>query len=173
MTKVVTGLVRFCYCNVFEPTAIGEGGVKKYNVSILIDKNDTATLDKVNTAIQEAITAGADKVSKNGKVLPNIKMPLRDGDIDKEDDPAYAGHFFLNANSLRKPQVVDANLNEIMSRDEFYSGCYGRASVNFYAFNAEGNRGIACGLNNLQKLKDGESLAGGSTAAEDFEDELS
>lgn len=172
MTKVVTGLVRFCYCNVFEPTSIGEGGVKKYNVSILIDKTDKVTIDKINTAIQEAITAGADKVTKGGKVIPNIKMPLRDGDVEKEDDATYAGKFFLNANSLRKPQVVDAELNEIMSRDEFYSGCYGRASVNFYAFNAEGNRGIACGLGNLQKLEDGENLAGGSSAADDFGDDL-
>lgn len=173
MSKVITGLVRFCYVNVFEPSSISEDGPKKYNVSILIDKTDKVTLDKINTAVQEAIVLGMDKVGKGGKVAANIKMPLRDGDIDREDDPAYEGKMFISATSKRKPQIVDADLNEIMSKDEFYSGCYGRASINFFAFNAEGNKGIACGLNNLQKLEDGERIGGGSTASEDFGDDLS
>lgn len=172
MTKVITGRVRFSYVNVFEPSAIGEG-TPKYNVSILIDKSDTETLQKIETAISEAMTTGADKVMKNGKPYPNLKMPLRDGDVEREDDEAYAGMYFVNASSLRKPQVVDKDLNPIISKDEFYSGCYGRASISFYAFNAEGNRGIACGLNNLQKQEDGENLAGSTSAVEDFGDELS
>ena len=80
----------------------------------------------------------------------------------------YAGMWFLNANSNRAPQIVDAACNPIRERSEFYSGCYGRASVTFFAFNSNGNRGIACGLGNLQKLRDGEPPGGGSTAAADF-----
>ena len=94
-------------------------------------------------------------------------MPLRDGDEERSDDPAFEGMMFINANSTRKPAIVDKDLNAIMSKDEFYSGCYGRASINFYAYNVQ-SKGIAAGLNNLQKLEDGEPLAGGSTPDEDF-----
>lgn len=167
-TKVVTGKVRFCYANVFEPTTINEGDTPKYNICILIPKTDTKTLDAVNKAIEAAKVAGKAKIAdKNGKIPSTLKTPLRDGDEERSDDPAYEGMMFLNANSTRKPSIVDKDLNPIMSQEEFYSGCYGRASVNFYAFNVQ-SKGIACGLNNLQKLEDGEPLAGGSTAEEDF-----
>lgn len=167
-TKVVTGKVRFCYANVFEPTAMDDNATPKYNICILIPKTDTATVDKIKKAIEAAKEAGKAKlVDKNGKIPANIKIPLRDGDIDRADDPAFENMYFINANSLRKPGIVDRDLNPIMSRDEFYSGCYGRASINFYAFNVS-SKGIAAGLNNLQKLEDGEPLTGGSTAEEDF-----
>ena len=96
-----------------------------------------------------------------------LKLPLRDGDLERPDDPAYEGMYFVNANSNRKPSIVDKDLNPIMSQDEFYSGCWGRASINFYAFAVQA-KGIAAGLNNLQKLEDDEPLTGGSTASEDF-----
>lgn len=166
-TKVITGKVRFCYCNVFEPTSIEEGGVKKYNVAILIPKSDRKTLDKIEAAIEAAIEIGKDKVGNK----KNLKMPLRDGDDERPDDAAYEGCYFLNANSSKKPGIVDANLDPILNRDEFYSGCYGRASINFYAFNVSGNKGIACGLNNLQKTEEGEMLSGGSTPESDFGDD--
>lgn len=167
-TKVVTGKVRFCYANVFEPTAMNEGDTPKYNICILIPKSDTATIDKINKAIEAAKEVGKAKLAdKTGRIPANLKLPLRDGDEERQDDPAFENHYFINANSLRKPSIVDRSLNPIMSRDEFYSGCYGRASINFYAFNVS-SKGIAAGLNNLQKLEDGEMLAGGSTAEEDF-----
>lgn len=167
-TKVITGKVRFCYVNVFEPTAMNEGETPKYNVCILIPKNDGATIAKINAAIDAAKEAGKAKIAdKNGRIPANLKLPLRDGDVERPDDPAFEGMYFINANSLRKPSIVDRDLNAIMSKDEFYSGCYGRASINFYAFNVS-SKGIAVGLNNLQKLEDGEMLAGGSTAEEDF-----
>lgn len=172
-TKVITGKVRFCYCNVFEPTAMQEGQDKKYNIAILIDKTDTVTLGKVTAAIEAAKIASGDKLKdKTGKYPANLKLPLRDGDVDRSDDEAFAGKMFINANSLRKPQIVDAELNEIMSKDEFYAGCYGRASINFYAFNVAGSKGIAAGLNNLQKTEEGERLAGGTSAADDFSDDI-
>lgn len=167
-TKVVTGKVRFCYVNVFEPTAMKEGDTPKYNICILIPKEDAKTLEKINKAIEAAKQAGKAKLAdKNGKIPSNLKLPLRDGDDERGDDPAFEGMYFINANSNRKPSIVDKELNPIMDKEELYSGCYGRASINFYAFNTS-SKGIAAGLNNLQKLEDGEMLAGGSTPDEDF-----
>lgn len=169
-TKVVTGKVRFCYVNVFEPTAMNEGDAPKYNVCILISKDDKATIDKINKAIAAAKEAGKAKLAnKNGQLPADaaLKLPLRDGDVERADDPAFENCYFINANSNRKPSIVDRDLNPIMEKEEFYSGCYGRASINFYAFNVS-SKGVAAGLNNLQKLEDGEMLAGGSTANEDF-----
>lgn len=167
-TKVVTGKVRFCYANVFEPTSMNEGDTPKYNVCILISKDDKKTLDKINKAIEAAKQQGKAKIAdKSGKIPSTLKTPLRDGDEERGDDPAFENCFFINANSTRKPSIVDRDLSPIMDRDEFYSGCYGRASINFYAYNVN-SKGIAAGLNNLQKLEDGEPLAGGSTAEDDF-----
>lgn len=167
-TKVITGKVRFCYANVFEPTAMNDGETPKYNICILIPKTDTKTIEKINKAIEAAKQVGKAKLAdKNGRIPSNIKTPLRDGDDERGDDPAFEGMYFLNANSTRRPSIVDKELNPIMEKGEFYSGCYGRASINFYAFNVQ-SKGIAAGLNNLQKLEDGEMLAGGASADEDF-----
>lgn len=168
-TKVVTGKVRFCYAHVFEPTSVGDDETnKKYSVSILIPKDDTKTIEKIKAAIEEAAKAGASKFG--GKVPKNLKTPLRDGD-EERDDEVYEGCMFLTANSGTKPGIVDKDLNPILNKDEFYSGCYGRASINFFAYNTNGAKGIACGLQNLQKLEDGERLSGiTSSPEEDFGD---
>ena len=103
-TKVVTGKVRFCYVNVFEPTAMNEGDTPKYNICILIPKDDAKTLDKINKAIEAAKQAGKAKLAdKNGKIPSNLKLPLRDGDDERGDDPAFENCYFINANSNRKP----------------------------------------------------------------------
>lgn len=167
-TKVITGKVRFCYVNAFEPSAMNEGDTPKYSVCILIPKSDTKTIDRINKAVEVAKQAGKAKLAdKNGKIPSNIRMPLHDGDDERGDDPAFEGMYFINANSARKPSIVDKELNPLMDKDEFYSGCYGRASINFYAYNVQ-SKGVAAGLNNLQKLADGERLAGGPSADEDF-----
>lgn len=173
-TKVVTGKVRFSYANVFSPTAMNEGETPKYGVSILIDKSDKNTMAKIEAAIKEAIAVGKSKLAdKNGNVIESkLKLPVRDGDVEREGDEGYANVFFINASSLKRPGIVDADLNPIVDQDEFYSGCYGRASLNFYAFNSQGNKGIAVGLNNLQKLEDGDRLDGFTSAEADFGDEL-
>lgn len=168
-TKVVTGKVRFCYTNVFEPSAMEGSDALKYSICVLISKTDTKTLEAIKKAVEATKVVGKSKIAdKNGKIPAMLKTPLRDGDVEREDDPAYAGMMFINATSNRKPAIVDKDLNPIMSKEEFYSGCYGRVSMNFYAFNTNGNKGIAAGLQNLQKLEDGEMLAGGSTAEDDF-----
>ena len=170
-TKVITGVnTRWSYANVWEPKAM-EGGKPKFSVSLIIPKSDTVTVGKIKSAIEEAYRDGQSKLKGNGKSVPalsSLRTPLRDGDIDRPDDPAYANAYFVNANSTTAPGVVDANRNEILDKSEVYSGCYGRASISFYAFNANGNKGIACDLNNLQKIKDGEPLGGKASAESDF-----
>lgn len=173
MTKVVTGKVRFSYLHVFEPSAMTPDAEKKYSVSLIIPKSDKKTIAKIEAAIEAAAEAGKDKF--NGKVPKNLRSPLRDGDTDegKKDDEAYANAYFINANSLHQPGLVDRDRNEILDKSELYSGCYGRASINFYAYNVGGNRGIGAGLNNLQKLHDGEPLGGAVASAEDdFDDDF-
>lgn len=167
-TKVVTGKVRFSYLHVWEPQAIEGSTDKKYSVSLIIPKSDKVTLLRIKDAIEAAKEAG--KAKFGGKIPPTLKLPMRDGDVERPEDEAYANAWFINATSKTKPGVVDTNLNQIIDQDELYSGCYGRASINFFAFNTNGNKGIACGLNNLQKLADGESLGGRSTAENDFSD---
>ena len=165
-TKVIVPC-RFSYLHCWEPAAVN-GGEPKYSVSAIIDKKDTKTINAIKAAIEQA---KKDSVSKwGGKVPGNLHLPLRDGDIDRPDDEAYAGCYFFNANSRQAPQVVDAKVQPILDQSEVYSGCYGKISVTFYGYNANGNRGIAAGLGNIQKLKDGESL-GGRSAADDFQTE--
>lgn len=170
-TKVITGVnTRWSYANVWDPKSIN-GGAPKYSVSLIIPKSDTATVNKIKAAIQSAYEEGESKLKGNGKSVPALsilKTPLRDGDLERPDDAAYAGCYFVNANSATAPGIVDADRQPILDRSEVYSGVYGRASINFYAFNSNGNKGIACGLNNLQKIKDGESLGGKSRAEDDF-----
>lgn len=164
-TKVITGKVRFSYAHVFSPSAMNEGETPKYSVSLIIPKKDKKTLAKIKKAIEAALEEGKSKF--DGKIPKNLKMPLRDGDEDREDDENFAGAMFLNANSTVKPGIVDEDVNEILDKEEFYSGCFGRASINFFAYNKAGNKGVACGLNNLQKLEDGERLSGGGASAEE------
>lgn len=173
-TKVITGVnTRWSYANVWDPKSIN-GGAPKYSVSLIIPKSDTSTVAKVNSAIEAAYEEGQSKLKGNGKTVPAlsvIKTPLRDGDLERPDDPAYANSYFINANSGTAPGIVDADRQPILERSEVYSGVYGRASINLYAFNSNGNKGIACGLNNLQKIRDGEPLGGKSLAEDDFDTE--
>lgn len=164
-TRVVTDVVRLSYANLFEAKSI-QGSKPKYSVSLIIPKSDNATLARIEAAIDAAIEAG---IAKFGGKRPNkaaLKLPLRDGDTER-DDEAYANSMFVNANSTTPPQVVDESLSPILDRSQVYSGCYARASITFYAFNTNGNKGIACGLGNVQKIRDGEPLGGGHVSAEE------
>ena len=172
--KVITGPeTRWSYANVWEPKSIN-GGTPKYSVSLIIPKSDTKTVEKIKAAIKAAYDEGQGKLKGNSRTVPALsvlKTPLRDGDTERPDDPVYANSYFINANSASAPGIVDADCQPIIDRSEVYSGVYGRASINFYAFNSNGNKGIACGLNNLQKIKDGEPLGGKSRAEDDFSTE--
>ena len=162
-TKVITGTAtRWSYANVWNPKAIN-GGTPKYSVSLIIPKSDTVTVQKIKAAIKAAYEEGQSKLKGNGKSVPALsvlKTPLRDG----------RDAYFINANSPTPPGIVDSDRQPIIDTSEVYSGVYGRASISFYAFNSNGNRGIACGLNNLQKIADGEPLGGKTRAEDDFAD---
>ena len=167
VTKVVTGKARLSYAHVWEPASVN-GSTPKYSVSVIIPKNDTDTVNRINAAIEAAITEG---VGKFGGKKPNkaaLKLPLRDGDTDRPDDEAYRNAFFINCNSTTAPQIVDRSVQPILDREEVYSGCYARVSINFYAYNSSGHKGIAAGLGNIQKIADGEPLGGKTNARDEF-----
>lgn len=171
-TKVVTGTCTFSYLNCWDAKSIN-GSTPKYSVSLIIPKSDVKTVEKIRAAIRAAYEEGQSKLRGTGRTVPalsSLKTPLRDGDAERPDDEDYKNSWFVNANSVTPPGIVDADCRPILERSEMYSGVKGRASVNLYAYNVNGNRGIACGLNNLQKLYDGEPLGGRSRAEEDFAD---
>ena len=163
-TKVIVPC-RFSYLHCWEPDSVN-GGEAKYSVSAIIPKSDTKTINAIKAAIEQA---KKDSVAKwGGKIPGNLKTPLRDGDIDHPDDEAYKNSYFINANSRQAPQVVDSKVKPILDQSEVYSGCFGNISVTFYGYNSNGNRGIAAGLGNIQKIRDGESLGGRANAADEF-----
>lgn len=167
ITKVVIPC-RISFANIWNPKSIN-GGDEKYSVACLVSKSDKKTLAKIHRAVEAAKEDG--KVRKWGGKLPaNLKLPLRDGDIDRPDDETYANCFFVNATSKDAPQVVDRRVQPITDPMMVYSGCYCNVSVNFYAFNANGNRGVAAGLGNVQLIKDGERLSGRASADSEFEE---
>lgn len=173
-TAITTGKVRFSYCHLFQPHANNDGQEPKYSMMVLVDKSDKKTIAAIKSAIDEAKMNG--KTSKwNGKIPTNLKTPLRDGDEEHPDEEVYKGKLFFNCSAKQRPGIVDRDINAILDPDEVYSGCYGRVNVTFYPYDASGNRGVAAGLNHVQKLSDGERLGGGvsvETAFSDaFEDE--
>lgn len=175
-TNIVTNKVRLCYVNLFEPRETDNQG-QKYDCCILIPKSDKETLDLIKEAVEAAKQEGKTK-KWGGKIPPNVKTPLRDGDTEKDTDeqPEFAGHYFFSASSTQKPGIVDRQTNLITNKDEVYSGVYARVSINFYPYDSNGNKGVAVGLKNVQKLADGEPLGGSFQKPEDafkddFEDE--
>ena len=170
--KVVTGpKTVMSYLNVNEPKVPLGGGSPKFSVSLIIPKSDTVTKAKIDAAVKAAYEEGEGKLKGNGKFLPaleNIKTPLRDGDKERKGDPAYANSWFINANSTLRPYTVDADKNPILETSELYSGIIGRGVITLYAFNTNGNRGIAAGLNGIQKLADGTPLGGQSRPEDDL-----
>lgn len=149
-TRVVTGEVYLSYAHVREPNSI-QGGKPKYSVSLIIPKADTTTITAIEKAIDAAIDAGTAKFDGKRPNKAALKLPLRDRDTER-DDEAYANSFFVNANSPTPPQIVDEDVSPILDRSEGYSGCYAHVSLSFYAFNTIGNKGVACGLGNIQKI---------------------
>ena len=166
-TKVIVPC-RISFANIWEAKSINDGE-EKYSVSCLIPKEDKATLEKIHKAV-EAAKEDAKSKKWGGKIPPNLKLPLRDGDIDRPDDENYAGHMFFNATSKDAPQIVDRKVQPILDPMECGSGDYCNVSVNFYGFAASGNKGVAAGLGNIQKVRDGERLSGRANAASDFDE---
>ena len=171
-TSVRIGEVRFSYTAVFQPKKNDDGTPSKYGVCIIIPKEDTETVNLVKEAIDAAKQRG--KLEKwGGKIPANVKSCLRDGDIDREDDEAFAGCYFLNASSRNKPGVKvleDGVVSDALDEEDFYSGCYGAVTLDFFPYENSGNKGVGAGLNNVIKTRDGDRLSGGRSADEDFAD---
>lgn len=170
-TKVITGKVRFSYVNVFKSRAFQSGQDAKYSVCLLIPKDDKATVKKIRRRDRRGHPGGHRfQVGRQEARQPEAPAARRRRRAGRRG-PEYEGMFFLNANSTQKPGIVDKDLNEILDPDEVYSGSWGRASINFYPFNTNGNKGVGVGLNNIQKLKDDERLGAARASAEtDFGD---
>lgn len=167
--KVVLGEdTHWGYVNVWEPKSLN-GERPKYSISLIIKKG-SPDMEKIGEAIKEVYRNSSFVLTEaDGSVPPlnTLRLPVRDGDVDKKNDPTYANSYFINAYSTNAPGIVDKDLNPITDRSQVYSGCGGRASISFYAFNTGESSGIACSLNNLQKITDGERLGGAKPIAED------
>ena len=167
-TKVVFGPVRLGYTHLFNKyNPDGDSADGKYQTNALIPKSEKETIKALQQAIEAAKKNGI--VSKwGGKEPKKLDLPLRDGDVDKEDDEVYEDHYFVNAKSKTRPGIVNRSKEPITDEDEMYSGVWAILSVTFYAYEVSGNRGVACGLNNVMKYKDGEMLGGRASADSDF-----
>ena len=169
-TQITIGPGRFSYAWVFKPKK-NDDGTEKYSVSFLWPKTDKKTTAAVKKAIEAAIEADANGKRKLKGKTKGIKLPMRDGDTDREGDGAYEGMYFFTANSSTQPGIVDRDKQEILDPRDFKSGDHGYVAVNFYAFGEKGNLGIAVGLNHIMKSKNGVALTGsGQTAESAFED---
>jgi len=165
MEKVMTPKFRVSFPNVFKPTAFQVGQDPKYSVVMLFDKScDLKALKDL------ARRAAVDKWGENTSKWPKgMRNPFRDGDEEKPGVDGYENVTFVSASSKIKPGLVDSNVQPIIGEDEFYAGCYARATLTAYAYDIAGNRGVAFGLQNIQKLADGERFSGRSSAESEFE----
>lgn len=167
-TKVITGKVRLSYLNATKPQSGFNGSDPKFSVSAIISKDDTETENKIQEAIALAMKEGVARFGAKFGKNAGFRTPLRDGDADRPDDPAYQNSYFVNANSKIKPGVVDKDLNPIIDPSEIYSGCYGRVSMVAFPYSVNGSSGISFALQNIQKISDAEPLGGKSKAEDDF-----
>lgn len=170
-TKVVTGEVRLSYAYLFAPRQ-NDQGKDTWSTLLLIPKSDTRTIRALKAAAEEALKEGL----ANGKLKPNTSLKnawgtLKDGDErdDLDERPEYAGNYYMNVTAYRQPGIVDRSLNPIMDSAEVYSGCFARVSINSYAYNSNGKRGVTFGLNHVQKVRDGDFLGGVTRAEDDFD----
>lgn len=171
-TKVLTGEVRLSYANLTTPRAPQQGGEPKYSVTLLIPKTDAATIANINASIKAAYDDGVSK--KWGGAHPTPKQIVHDGDGLRPSGLPFGdeckGHWVLIASTKNKPQVVGIdNLDCELAPSDIYSGMYARVTINFFAYDTAGSKGVGCGLGNVLKTRDGEALAGGASAASDFE----
>lgn len=168
---IVTGEVRFSFVNIFEPKAGQNGGEPKYSITILLPKSDIATKQMIDREIQNELQNGIS--TKFGGTMPAMPaIPIHDGDGVRPNGEPFGeecrGCWVFTASTKQKPEVVDENRQPVLTQTQVYSGCYGRVSLRFFAYNQAGKKGVGCGLGNVQKLRDGDPLGGRTTAADDF-----
>lgn len=168
--KVIFGPCRLSYTHLFEKYSMdGNADNGKYMTNILLPKDEKETVKALNQAIEEARKAGI-VLKWHGKEPKKIDLPLRDGDEKENDDSGiYEGKYYLNAKCNTRPGILDRKKVPITDEEEMYSGVWAILSVTFYAYDVNGNRGIACGLNSVMKYKDDDRLGGRVSAEKDFE----
>lgn len=149
--KLVTGLVRFANVHIHRAMVPVKGVSAKYSLTLIIPKSDAKTIDSINAAFAN-VSELNQKVFLGKSLVP---FGLQDGDL-KTDNANFVDCYYLNTSSSEKPGIVDRDLNPLIGINDLYDGCYGRASITFFAYSLNGNAGIAVGLNNVQKLKDAE-----------------
>ena len=176
ITKCLIGEARMNFAHVFTPDSFDDKSKPKYSVVLSFPKSDKALYKKIQAAIDEC----AEKAkAQYGGALPkkfNI-IEIQDG-ADWDEKFNLEDSYIIKASSSYKPEVVKkakvmgkVQLVPITDEEEFYSGCYGYASVSFYKYDTGVSKGITCGLNSVLKSRDGERLGGGSgSAATDFAD---
>ena len=168
-TRVVTNKIRFSFCNVCSPRRNEFNGKDEFSTQILVAKSDTATVAALKAAAKAALAA-----KWGDKVPAKVRNPMRDGDTETKVDgsalgPEYKDHFFMTVKSSKRPGIIDSSGVELLGSDDVASGDWGRVSLNAYAYDAAGNKGVSFGLNNVQLMNKGESLGGGRpSAAADF-----
>lgn len=166
-TKVIFGPCRLSYTHVFEKYTPDDGGEGKYMTNVLIPKSEKKTIEAIKKAIEAAKKAAI--VAKwGGKEPKKLDMALRDG--DEKDDEVYEDHYYVNAKSNTRPGVVDRKKVPIVDKEEVYSGVWAIVSVSFYGYDVSGNKGVACGLNNIMKFKDDDHFGSRVSAESDFGD---
>lgn len=172
-TQITTGKVRFSYCNLFTPRAAEPDEDAKYSVTLLIPKSDKATVAKIKKAM-EAAKARYLELNPGTKLPTDLKHTMHDGDGERanggEFGPECKGHYVMTTSTKRKPVIVNADKTPLTDPSELYSGCYGRAILNFYVYSNRGNRGVSAGLNGIMKLYDGEPLGGAVVVDSDWDD---
>lgn len=167
-TKVITGEVRLSFVHLIEPAEDLNGNLK-YSTMAIIPKSDKATIEALHAAEEAAIQEALNKRFE-GKRPAKLKLVLRDADeeLDLDKYPYAKGCMFMNVSDKTRPGIVDANLQPVIDPEEVYSGVWARLSVNAYAYNSQGTKGVTFFLNNVMVLGKGEALAGGATAEDDF-----
>jgi hypothetical protein len=163
MQKVTTPVGRLSFPALFKAESM-EGGEPKFSCVLLFPKGSTDL-----SALQAMAKAAAAEFWPKG-MPQGARSPFRDGDQKDPMIDGYAGHIFVRFSSTQRPKVVDLNLQEIVEPSEVYAGCFCRVSASCYAYDKTGNRGVAFGLLNVQKVKDGESFGIASNVEDDFAD---
>jgi hypothetical protein len=169
--NVMTPKFRVSYPYVFKPQKpMQPGGEEKYGVTMLFPKGADLTALKQEAARACIEKWGADKT----KWPTNMRSPFRDQKekVDKAgkiQTGHEAGAIFITATSKAQPGLVDSANQSLLQEKDFYAGCYARATVRAFAYDKAGNRGVSFGLQNVQKLSDGEPLGGRAKPEDEFE----
>ncbi len=165
-TKFVTPEIICSYPKLFTAEDKFNSGTEKYSLSIPIKKEDKESLARIQQCV---VNAAVNKWGEKARGLQGLKLPMTDSTgSSRADDPVYKDTFYFSAKSTRRPGVVGPDMQPIIDQEDIYPGCIVRASMNFYGYDWSGKKGVAVGLSNVMKVRDGDKIGGGSNAQDDF-----